>query len=59
MYNTFLNINNVTDTGKKCQYLVARSVDGKLWFWGGFNDFSRACQCAVSINGTIIKNDTI
>ena len=58
MITRFQEINNVTEYGKSCQYLVARYTDkdDQFWYWGGFNDLDKAVNCAKEIDGIVRKN---
>ena len=50
-------INNVPDYASEYKYIVARRVDGELWFYGAWNDHERANEVALEIGGEVIKND--
>lgn len=51
-----MTINNMPkDTTEK--YIVARRVDGDLWFWGAWNDRNRANEVAMEIGGEVIINE--
>lgn len=60
-------IHNVADYAKSYKYIVARNVDDELWFYGAWNEESRARACADELNaygGTeavaqVIKNTNI
>lgn len=54
MLNTI--INNLPRYAAEYDYIVASVVDGDLWFYGAWNDESRAYEVARSINGTVVKN---
>ena len=37
--------------------LVARDVDGELWFWGAWDDRNKANEAALELgNGIVIEN---
>lgn len=51
-----MTINNMPkDTTEK--YIVARRVNGDLWFWGAWNDRNKANEVAIEIHGEVIEND--
>lgn len=50
-----MTINNMPNTTKK--YIVARRVDGELWFWGSWDDRDRANEVALEIGGEVIAAD--
>lgn len=51
-----LNIINAPDDAFDYEFVVAREVDGDLWFWGKFTDGFKAEQVALEIGGLIIHN---
>ena len=39
------------------KYIVAKAVDGQLWFWGTWNDLNEALKVARSFeNGCVVEN---
>jgi hypothetical protein len=51
-----MTINNMPkDTVER--YIVARRVNGDLWFWGAWNDRNRANEVALEIGGEVIVNE--
>lgn len=46
-----MKINNLPDNYKNYAYVVARKVDGDLWFWGCYNDRNRANETALEEGG--------
>lgn len=46
-----MKINNLPDNYKNYAYVVARKVDGDLWFWGCYNDRNRANEAALEMDG--------
>lgn len=50
-------VNNKPEYTDKYRYIVARDVDGQLWFWGAYNDPFKALKAAEEINGIIIRNE--
>lgn len=47
-----MTINNMPNATKK--YIVARRVDGALWFWGSWDDRNKANEVALEIGGEVI-----
>lgn len=51
-------IQNVTEYAKNYKYIVARRVDGELWFWGAWNDRNKANDVAEElVNGVVVVNE--
>ena len=50
-----MKINNVPDYAKNYTLIVAREVDGEDWFWGSYNDYSKAIQAAKEIGGQVYQ----
>ena len=42
-----MKINNLPNNYKDYTYVIATRVDGDLWFWGCFNNYSRALEVAL------------
>ena len=49
-------INNLPAYATKYRYIVARNVDGAFWFYGAYDDGSKAENAAVECNGEIFRN---
>lgn len=49
-------IKNLSDYATNYNYIVASAVDGDLWFYGAWDDESKAYAVARSIGGVVIKN---
>ena len=51
-----VEINNMQE-GSKTGYVVARPVDGALWYYGNYgDDKDRAEKCAMELgNGIVVK----
>lgn len=50
-------INNLPIYAKGYNYIVARDVDGELWFWGAWDDRNKANEAALELgNGVVIEN---
>ena len=51
-------INNIPTYANEYKYIVARRVDGKLWFWGAWNDRVKANDVAEELgNGVVLVNE--
>lgn len=48
---------NIPEYAKEKKYVVMRSVDGELYFWGAWDERERANEVANEINGVVISND--
>lgn len=51
-----VHINNLKEYAKKHKYIVARRVDGELWFWGAWDDRNKANEVAIEIGGEVVTN---
>lgn len=54
-----MKINNLPEYAKTKKYIVARRVDGELWFWGAWDDRDTANEVALEEGGITIKNDLL
>ena len=53
-----MTIQNVAEYAKNYKYIVARRVDGELWFWGAWNDRDKANDVAEELgNGVVLVNE--
>lgn len=51
-----LKINNKPEYADHYEFMVARKVDGKLWFYGAYRNGFKAGQIAAEIGGIVIHN---
>ena len=51
-----MTIQNVPEYAKNYKYIVARRVDGELYFWGAWNDRNKANEVAIEISGEVVTN---
>lgn len=51
------NINNLPAYAENKSYIVVRSVDGELWFWGAWDDRDTANEVALEIGGITLRNE--
>lgn len=49
------NVNNLPSYAARYKYVVARSVDGELWFWGAYDERENADEAAESIEGIVLE----
>lgn len=49
-----MNINNLPEYANNYKYIVCRVVNGALWFWGAYNEQSRAAEAAAAVGGTVV-----
>ena len=54
MLNTI--VKNLSSYAINYKYIVASDIDGDLWFYGAWNDKSRAYEVAKNIRGVVVKN---
>ena len=54
-----MKINNLPNNYKDYTYVVARRVDGDLWFWGCFNDYNRAIDVALEVGGETWATESV
>ena len=52
-------VNNVTPEGLRHVYIVARFIDGELWFWGGYNTLERASEVALMVDGVWLEAENV
>ena len=50
-------INSLPAYANEYKYIVARRVDGELWFWGAQNDRNKANEVAIEIDGEVVTNE--
>ena len=50
-----VKVNNLPASHK--QYVVARRVNGELWFWGSYDDRDKANYTALNVGGEVIDTD--
>lgn len=51
-----LKINNKPEYADHYEFIVARKVNGELWFYGAYSNGFKADQIASKISGIIIHN---
>ena len=49
-------IKNLPTYATDYKYIVAKEVDGDWWFYGAYNEGSRAERAAIECNGEIFRN---
>ena len=48
-------INNLPTYANEYKYIVVREIDGEWWFYGAYNEGSKAEHAAVECNGEIFR----
>ena len=51
-----LKINNKPEYADHYEFMVARQIDGELWFYGAYRNGFKADQIASEIGGVVIHN---
>jgi hypothetical protein len=51
-----MKIQNMPEYADHYEFVVAREIDGELWFWGAYADGYKADQVAHDITGVVIHN---
>lgn len=54
-----IKINNLPDNFTKYPYMVARRVNGALWYWGSFYDRRLANDVALAENGITYQTEQV
>ena len=49
-------INNLPTYAKNYKYIVARLIDGGWWFYGAYNDGTKAERAAIECDGEIFRS---
>ena len=52
-----LTVKNLPTTHKA--FVVARVVDGDLWYWGSWDDEERAHMVAIEIDGIVVDEEVL
>ncbi len=50
------NLMNAPESASHYEFVVAREIDGDLWYWGAYRDGWKADQVAYGIGGVVIHN---
>lgn len=48
------NVNNLPGYASGHEYVVARCVDGELWFWGAYDELDNARDAAEDVEGCVL-----
>ena len=48
------NVNNIPNYARNKKYFVVREVDGELWFYSAYNDYSVAYSMTVAYDGFMV-----
>lgn len=49
-------INNFPKYAEDKKYIVAREIDGELWFYGAYDESNKANEIALEIGGVTLQN---
>lgn len=52
-----VEVQNVPRYAAEHRYWVAKFGDGKLWFWGAWDDKLRADSIAKDVGGIVVENE--
>ena len=52
-----VKVNNLPATAK--EYIVARAVDGDLWFWASYDDEELAHINAIEVDGIVVYKEEL
>ena len=47
-------VKNLPEYANEYKYIVARQIDGDLWFWGAWNNMKKAINAAEEIGGKVV-----
>lgn len=50
-----VRVNNVSDYADAYDYLIARCVNGEVWYYGATNDEAVADRIAREVDGFVLK----
>ena len=53
------NIKNISDRAYNYKWIVAKEVEGDLWFEGAWNHYENACESAYRVNGIVFRNPEV
>lgn len=48
-------VNNLPENINRFAWIVARAVDGELWYWSSYNDIESAKESAIQFDGIVLK----
>ena len=51
----FVDVLNCEDKVFNYDYVVARAVDGEMWYYGCYCDAERAAEVAKEIDGVVLR----
>lgn len=52
-------INRMPSYAAEYKYIVYREVNGQNWFYGAYNDVTKAASVAAEIRGYVVERDDI
>ena len=54
-----MTVYNMPQYAYSRRYTVYRTVDGKAWFYGAWDDESRAAEVAAEVDGSYVQSDEV
>lgn len=51
-----MNVNNLPAYAFAHHWIVARDIDGALWFYGAYDDREKADKVAETVSGIVVEN---
>lgn len=54
-----MKVKNVSGYAFEKEYIVARPVDGELWFWGAWSDKKKADATAKEVGGIVLRTEEV
>ena len=51
-----VEVKNCPKYVEQYDYIVARLVEGDLWFWGAYSDLDKATKAANEVKGIVVNN---
>lgn len=51
-----MNLINAPEYASHYEFVVAREINGELWFWGAYSNGFKADKVANEIGGIVIHN---
>lgn len=54
-----MTINRIPHYAWSCKFIVYRIVDGENWFFGAYDEVSKALCAAVECRGQIVETENV
>lgn len=55
MNMTMVEMLGVPAYAQECKYIVAQQCDGEWWFWGAYDELTKAVDAALEIGGRVFR----